>query len=233
MSTTPGPGLFRRRLSAINLLHHEGHEGEYSPMIRAVVSDLGRVVLWFDNAIFLRKLAERAGRSFDDVKAAVHGDLELIRRFDGGVVTPAAFHARIMEIAGADMPYGEFYEIYNDIFSLNRPAVDVLARAKAAGYRTLLLSNTDPERFGFVRRRFPEVLFFDDYVLSYELRLLKPDPAIYAEAARRAGCAPCECVFIDDMEENVRGAVAAGLAGIVYRPETDLEEELRKLGLRL
>jgi HAD superfamily hydrolase (TIGR01509 family) len=203
------------------------------PIIRAVISDLGRVVLWFDNDVFLRKLAARSGKPFADIKAAVHGDLELIRRFDGGAVTPAEFHERVTVLAGADIPYGEFYDIYNDIFSLNPPAVEVLARVKAAGARTVLLSNTDPERFGFVRRRFPEILFFDDYVLSYELKLLKPDPAIYAEAARRAGFAPCECVFIDDMEENVRGAIAAGLAGILYRPETDLEEELRKLGLRL
>ncbi|MCX6569309.1 MAG: HAD family phosphatase [Candidatus Aminicenantes bacterium] len=121
--------------------------------------------------------------------------------------------------------------MYNDIFSLNAGAVDVLAGVKAAGYKTLLLSNTDPERFGFVRRRFPEVLFFEGYVLSYELKLLKPDPAIYFAAARLAGVPPRECVFIDDMEENVEGAVAAGLAGILYRPATDLAAELRKLGL--
>ena len=52
------------------------------------------------------------------------------------------------------------------------------------------------------------------------------------EAARRAGCAPSACVFIDDMEENVRGAVAAGLAGILYGPKTDLEAELVRMGLR-
>jgi HAD superfamily hydrolase (TIGR01509 family) len=200
-------------------------------MIRAVISDLGRVVLWFDNAIFLRKLAERAGKPFAEVKAAVHGGLELIRRFDGGAVTPREFHERIMEIVGADIPYGLFYEMYNDIFSLNAPAVDVLARVKAAGYKTLLLSNTDPERFAFVRRRFPEVLFFDRYVLSYELKLLKPDPAIYLAAARLADTPPQECVFIDDMEENVKGAVDAGLAGIHYMPTTDLAAELVKLGL--
>ena len=91
-------------------------------MIRTVISDLGRVVLWFDNDIFLRKLAERSRRSFAEVKAAVHGDLELLRRFDGGAVTPAGFHARVMEIVGADMAYGDFYAIYNDIFTPN-PAV--------------------------------------------------------------------------------------------------------------
>ncbi|OGD14350.1 MAG: hypothetical protein A2W20_01990 [Candidatus Aminicenantes bacterium RBG_16_66_30] len=200
-------------------------------MIRTVVSDLGRVVLWFDNGIFLRKLADRAGKPFGEVKALVHGDLELIRRFDGGVVTPAGFHERVTALVGADIAYGDFYEIYNDIFTPIPPVIGLLARVKAAGYRTLLLSNTDPERFGFVRRRFPEILFFDGYVLSYELKLLKPDPAIYLAAARLAGSEPAECVFIDDMEENVKGAAAAGLAGVRYTPETDLAAELHKLGL--
>jgi putative hydrolase of the HAD superfamily len=200
-------------------------------MIRTVVSDLGRVVLWFDNNIFLRKLAERAGKPFADVKAVIHGDLELLRRFDAGAVTPCAFFERVTGLVGADISYEAFFEMYNDIFSLNAPAIDVLARIKAAGTKTLLLSNTDPERFGFVRTRFPEILFFDDYVLSYELKLLKPDPAIYLAAARLAGTSPQECVFIDDMEENVKGAIATGLAGILYTPTTDLAAELRKLGL--
>jgi HAD superfamily hydrolase (TIGR01509 family) len=202
-------------------------------MIRTVISDLGRVVLWFDNNIFLRKLADRAGKPFAEVKAAVHGDLELLRRFDAGAVTPAGFHGRVQEMVGAAISYAEFYEMYADIFTPNPAAIDVLARSKAAGYRVLLLSNTDPERFAFVRRRFPEILFFDGYVLSYELKLLKPDPAIYLAAARHGSSEPAECVFIDDMEENVKGAVAAGLHGILYRLETDLAGELRKLGLAL
>jgi len=201
-------------------------------MIRAVISDLGRVVLWFDNTVFLRKLADRAGKPFEAVKATVHGDLELIRRFDGGALTPAGFLAHVTSAVGADVPYGDFYAIYNDIFTPNPPAIDVLAKVKAAGIKTLLLSNTDPERFGFVRRRFPEILFFDDYVLSYEMKLLKPDRAIYHAAAAKAGRRPDECVFIDDMEENVAGARAAGLAGILYKPETDLEAELKRLKLR-
>ncbi|HPW18538.1 MAG TPA: HAD family phosphatase [Candidatus Aminicenantes bacterium] len=201
-------------------------------MIRAVISDLGRVVLWFDNSVFLRKLAEKAGKPLDEVEAAVHGDLGLLRRFDGGAVTPGGFLAHVAAAVGADMGYEEFFGIYNDIFTPNPPAIDALARVKAAGYRTLLLSNTDPERFGFVRRRFPEILFFDGYVLSYELKLLKPEPAIYLAAAARAGCRPEECVFIDDMDENVEGAVGTGLRGILYRPGTDLAVELKKLGLR-
>ncbi len=200
-------------------------------MIRAVISDLGRVVLWFDNNIFLRKLAELVGRPFDEVKAVVHGNLELVHRFDEGLLTPEEFRLAVCAAVGTEVAHERFYAIYNDIFTLNAPAADVLRRVHQAGYRTALLSNTDPERFGFVRRRFPEILFFDDYVLSYELRLIKPDRRIYLEAARRSGCRPDECVFIDDMEENVKSATAAGLSGIHYRPETDLEAELKALGL--
>ena len=130
-------------------------------MISTVISDLGRVVLWFDNNIFLHKLADAAGKPFSDVKAMVHGDLDLFRRFDGGAVTPRAVFEKVTGLVGADISYKAFFEMYNDIFSLNAPVVDVLANIKAAGYKTLLLSNTDSERFVFVRRRFPEVLFFD------------------------------------------------------------------------
>jgi 2-haloacid dehalogenase len=63
------------------------------------------------------------------------------------------------------------------------------------------------------------------------MKLLKPGPEIFGEAVRRAGVGAGECAFIDDMEENVRGAAAVGLRGILYRPETDLEFELKKLGL--
>jgi putative hydrolase of the HAD superfamily len=200
-------------------------------MIRAVISDLGRVVLWFDNNVFLRKLAALASRPFDEVKAAVHGHVELWRRFDEGTLTTEDFRRAVCAAVGTEVEYGAFYAIYNDIFTLNEPVAAVLRQVSEAGYRTALLSNTDPERFSFVRKKFPEILFFDDYVLSYELRLIKPDPGIYLEAARRAGCPPAECIFIDDMEENVKGALAAGLQGIHYQPDTDLAADLRKLGL--
>jgi len=200
-------------------------------MIRAVLSDMGKVLLWFDNNIFLKKLAERTGTPFAEVKEKAHFNIDLINRFDRGAIDPPAFRRKILKALGADVEAAEFFAIYNDIFRPNEPVIRLLRRVKEAGYRTALLSNTDPERFGFIRTRFPEILFFDDYALSYELKLLKPGAAIFLEAARRAGCPPAECLFIDDMEENVKGAAAAGLQTILYRPDTDLEAEFKKLGL--
>jgi len=201
-------------------------------MIRTVISDLGRVLLWFDNDIFIRNLATLCGRSMDDVKAAAHWNRDLILAFDKGLLSRQEFHRRIVDALGAEIGPGEFFEIYNDIFApIDRPR-EVLRRVQEAGYRLLLLSNTDVERYGFVRKRFPEVFFFDDYILSFELGTAKPEPGIYREALRRAGCRAEECVFIDDIPVNVVAAVKLGMAGIVFQPETDLAAELLKLGLK-
>ena len=198
--------------------------------IRAVICDLGRVILWFDSGIFFENLGRRCGVVPDQVREAAYPGGNLYEAFDRGILTPEAFYRRYRDNLGVEIDRKTFFEDYNAIFSLNRPVLDVLISLKKAGHGLVLLSNTDIERFGYIGRTFPEILIFDDYVLSYELGHLKPEPEIYREAVRRAGCAPSECLFIDDMEANVRGAVEAGLQGLLYTPQTDLAAELRALG---
>jgi len=200
-------------------------------MIRAVIFDLGKVLVWFDNKIFLRKLADRAGLDVEQLRAAVHENLDLIRAFDRGEISPDEFHQKVCAALGLEIEVGLFFEYYEDIFTANAPVLELVPRLKSAGYRLVLLSNTDVVRYAFIRRRFPETQVFDAYVLSYEVGLMKPDPAIYLEASRRAGADPSDCVFIDDLAENVEAARAIGLRALQYTPETDLAAELKSLGL--
>lgn len=203
-------------------------------MIRAVVFDLGRVLLWFDNGLFLRALAARSGRTRDEVGAIAHEKLDLIRAFDRGEIAAEDFRAGVCAALGVELEAGEFWPMYADIFTVHEPGLEMARRLRRMnGLKLVLLSNTDPVRYEFVRRRFPETQLFDAYVLSYEVGRLKPEPGIYLEAARRAGCRAGECAFIDDLAENVAGAEAVGMAGIVYAPSTDLVAALRRLGLEL
>jgi HAD superfamily hydrolase (TIGR01509 family) len=197
-------------------------------MIRAIISDMGRVILWFDNDVFIQKLAATSTVPEDKIKEAAHWNLDLLTAFDRGAISPGEFYRRVAGAVCSGIGEIEFCAIYNDIFRLNPPTLDVLRKQKAAGKTLLLLSNTDVLRFGYIRERYPEILIFDDYVLSFELGMVKPEPGIYLEAVRRAGCRPEECVFIDDMPENVEAALKLGMAGIVYAPETDLAAELER-----
>ncbi|MGB7297620.1 MAG: HAD family phosphatase [Candidatus Aminicenantales bacterium] len=199
-------------------------------MISTVISDFGRVVLWFDNTPFYQKMTAYCSKSVDEIRAIAHRSAEVYELFDRGGLTPRQFYEQAVALLDARVGYDEFVAAYVDIFSRNQPVLD-LYRTLKGRHKLILLSNTDPLRFGFARGKFPDAMFFDDYVLSYEVGALKPGPEIYLEAVKRAGMPAASCVFIDDMEENVEGAASLGLKTVLYQPGADLEGALRSLGI--
>jgi HAD superfamily hydrolase (TIGR01509 family) len=57
---------------------------------------------------------------------------------------------------------------------------------------------------------------FDHVTLSWDLKCVKPDPAIYRHAVDGLGVAAADALFIDGKEVNVEGARAAGLPAELY-----------------
>ena len=97
---------------------------------------------------------------------------------------------------------------------LDHAMVDGVRAARAAGLRTGLLSNSwGDDRYAH------DVIdeLFDDQVISSEVGLRKPDPAIYALAAERLGLPAEACVFVDDLPGNLKPARALGMATVVHR----------------
>jgi HAD superfamily hydrolase (TIGR01509 family) len=199
-------------------------------MVRSVISDLGKVILFFDNSIFFRKLAEFCPFTAMDIAERVHKNRDLIRSFDTGKISPDGFYREVIKRLDARVDQKTFFTLYCDIFSLNTPVLDVLAGLRGR-YKLILLSNTDIKRFGFIRDSFPEIFIFEEYVLSFEVGYLKPHPQIYKKALKKAEARAEECVFIDDLEENIEGAKKVGLETLLYKPQTDLKAELRGKGL--
>jgi epoxide hydrolase-like predicted phosphatase len=82
----------------------------------------------------------------------------------------------------------------------------------------------------------PEALegLFDAMIISGDVGLHKPQAEIYLLAAERLGIEPEDCVFVDDLRENVRGAEEVGMTAILHRdPETTLARLEDLLGLSL
>lgn len=199
-------------------------------MIRCVISDLGKVIIFFDNNIFFEKIADYCPFSKEEIAELTSDHFYLIESFDEGKITPEEFYSQAAKKLEARVDYAGFFSIYNDVFSLNSPVLEIMKRLKG-NYRLILLSNTDVMRFGFIKRRFPEIMIFDEYVLSYEVGSMKPHPQIYKEALKKAGVKAEECIFIDDREENVEVARKFGMDGIHMEPWTDLEAILQGMGL--
>ncbi len=110
-------------------------------------------------------------------------------------------------------------------FSAAPAMVNVVRRAKEAGLRTALLSNSWGN--DYLRDDWDQL--FDAVVISGEVGMRKPEAEIYLHTVDRLGCAPGEAVFVDDLEANVRGAAAVGLIGVHHRSYEETISELEAL----
>lgn len=199
-------------------------------MVKTVISDLGRVLIFFDNSIFLKKMANFCSLTEEEIREVAFKKLKLISAFDRGELTPKEFYEEVITTLETTINFDDFYSIYNDVFWLNPPTLELMKRLRER-YKLVMLSNTDVMRFGFIREKFPEVMIFDEYVLSFEVGSMKPQPHIFRVALERAKSKAEECVFIDDRRENIEGAEKLGIKGILYEPQMDLEALLKKAGL--
>ena len=106
---------------------------------------------------------------------------------------------------------------------------------KERGYGIYLLSNYSRDHFQYISRHFSFFGLEDGMMVSYTVRLLKPDRRIYEALFEKYGLKPDECVFLDDSAGNVEGAINAGMHGIVFenfeQGKRDLEGLLRTEGL--
>jgi len=115
--------------------------------------------------------------------------------------------------------------MFADLAIYEDTMTSLVTRARSAGVRTALLSNSWGNEYD--RSDWQEM--FDAVVISGEVGMRKPEPGIFELALRRIGLLAGECVFIDDMAHNVDAAQQAGLAGIVHRTFDETAAELEAL----
>jgi putative hydrolase of the HAD superfamily len=176
------------------------------------------------------------GLSADEFLRRAHtaGFLDVLKDFESGRLSSEAFQRRVCEMTGLDCDFERFAEHWRHIFWANEPVHRLIDGLRALGHTIVLGSNTNPIHADHFRTQFAEVLrHFDRLVLSYEVGHVKPSPEFYIACAAAAGRPPGECVFIDDLAENVQGATDAGLIGVHYTVVPTLLCELSALGVEI
>lgn len=188
----------------------------------ALIFDFGNVVAHFDYARAADTLGAPLGISGVELlgRARAAGFDELVKVYERGEMSATDFSTRTMGLVGLDLTHEAFAAAWADIFRPNAPVVELLPGLKRAGYTLVLGSNTNDLHAAQFRAQFADALApFDAMVLSYQIGHIKPSVGFYRACAEAAGVAPGDCVFIDDLAENVAGARAAGLRGITYRAD--------------
>ena len=193
--------------------------------------DLGRVLINFDVQTMLDQIAEVSGVGPEKVREVVFGD-GLQIKYESGRIDCREFHAIFSEATGSRPDFEAFRHAASDIFELNTVVLPIVAQLRAAGHRMGILSNTCPAHWEHCRRRFPSVInLFDVHALSYRLKAVKPDAAIFHAAADMAGARAEEIFFVDDMPGHVEAAKTAGFDAVQYTGAQQLAADLRARGV--
>jgi 2-haloacid dehalogenase len=115
---------------------------------------------------------------------------------------------------------------YESLGDENSESVALLAGLQQAGYKTYGLSNWSAETFPPTRKAHPFFNTFDGILLSSEVKVCKPDPAIYKILLERYQLLPEESVFIDDRQENLDTARRLGMETVLFETAGQVREAL-------
>jgi FMN phosphatase YigB (HAD superfamily) len=198
-------------------------------MYKAIIFDLGKVLVHFDFKIGYRELEGLCPYPAAEIPKRL-APTGLVWRFETGLIEPHEFVEELSQILDLHVDYDRFCRIWGSIFGQTL-VPESLLEGLAARYRLLMLSNTNAIHFDTIRQNYPMIRHFHDLILSYEVKAMKPRPEIFQAAVARAGCRPEECFFTDDMAEFVEGAKRLGIDAVQFQSAEQLEGELKARGI--
>jgi putative hydrolase of the HAD superfamily len=179
-----------------------------------------------------KQFAEAEGLPPDAIKRAFREDpeaLALLRRLEKGELTHEEFEPLFAERIGIERTDGLVERLFAGV-GPEEEMLDAVQRARAAGVKTGLISNSWGEGLDYDQATLDEL--FDAVVISGDVGLHKPQPEIFRLGAERIGVPPEDCVFVDDLRENCAGAEEVGMTAILHRgPESTVPELERLLAI--
>lgn len=203
-----------------------------SPRIEFLYFDLGNVLLYFDHDRACRQMAQVADAPVEQVRDVVFFSGMQVR-YETGEIDTAEFHAFFCQQTGRSPSIEQLGLAASDIFELNHPVIEIAQTLAGQRRRLGILSNTCECHWDFcMDGRYPFLHdCFEQYVLSYQAKSMKPDAGIYQAAIEQAGVAPGAIFFVDDRPENVAGALECGLDAVLFIGADRLQEDLAARGM--
>jgi 2-haloacid dehalogenase len=198
----------------------------------AVIFDVGGVLIDWNPRHLYRKLFE--------------GDSDgAMERFLAEVCTPEwnlrqdvgrPFVEAVAELTGRFPDHADLIAAYDARWEEMVPGahdetIEIVRELKARGTPLYCLTNFSTEKFPLMRRRFDVFDLFDGIVVSAEIGMVKPDPAVYRYLVERFGLEAPSCLFVDDVEANVGAASSIGMQAVHYLSGRQLRRDLQMRGV--
>jgi putative hydrolase of the HAD superfamily len=201
---------------------------------KTLLLDVGQVLVALDYPAALRRVMQYTELPGEEISKRLSGN-QAVLLYESGKLLTREFYEITSRLLEMQVSLEDFKRGWGDMFALQSPEGQCISagffRELKRSYRVVALSNTNEMHWEFLESVFPLIHEFDDYVLSFRVGAMKPDPAIYRAALACAACAPAEAFFVDDLPVNIQAAEELGIKGILYQGEAQLRADLIRLGL--
>ena len=201
------------------------------PNIKAVILDYGEVLCYAPTAEDWKWMAGLFQVEPDRFRS-LWGRNRL--DYDCGSLSLETYWSQLAEAAGIKLPQQQIDELsQRDVqmwARLNPTMLQWLKQLRASGIKTGLLSNMPVDMITYARKQFEWLNQFDHQTFSAEVRVVKPDAAIYRYSLAGLGVTASEALFVDDRAPNIEGAREVGLNTIQFKSVAQLKADLERLG---
>lgn len=203
--------------------------------IKAVVFDFGGVLIdWSPEYLYRQLIPDETERRWFLTHVC---SMDWVIRQDGGQPIVEATDELVGKFPDHAPLIRAFYERWHEMVAGElEEGVAIMEKLEAVDVPLFGLTNWSAETFPYAWEHYPVLRRFRDIVVSGRVKLVKPDPAIFAAMRQRIelqlpGIQPSELVFIDDNLKNAEAATALGWHGVHHTGAAKTEAKLRELGL--
>lgn len=203
-------------------------------VIKAVIFDLGNVLVDFDHRIASQKITRHCPKEASQIYNLFF-DSGITRLFEEGRIPKEEFFNRVKAMLELDLDFSSFLPIWNDIFFLSdkNRAVHALAQNLKKRYLTVLLSNINILHYEYLKENFPVFEAFHKVFASCDIGYVKPDHQIYIRVLSALGVAADEVFYTDDRPELIESAAGLGIRGAVFCGIEQLKIDLVSAGVNI
>ena len=200
--------------------------------VRAVIFDIGRVLIRLDVARATKYLASGTSLSPQELWLAIEKDPRW-KDWQEGRIAARDWHLHLKQRFGGTATFEQFTDAWNLVLGPEPILSNGLLEKLSKNYRLGLLSNTDPIHTDYIESRYDFFSYFPVRIYSCAIGAAKPNPLIYREALRACRVRAEEAVYVDDIPAYVEAARRLGMAGIQFQSSEQLVLALHDLGLQI
>ncbi len=201
--------------------------------IRALLFDLGGVVIDFDFAGAFRVWASRASCDPNLIAERFSID-DPYKQHERGEIPASIYFATLRESLSIDLSDEDFIAGWNDVYLGIVPGMTSVLSVVQRHLPLFAFTNSNPTHKSVWEHLYAsELQLFEAIFVSSDLGSRKPDPDAFELVASRMGFAPGEVMFFDDGPENVEGARMAGMRSVLVGSMRDVLCALSSIGIEI